>query len=332
MSKQVGLDIGTNSIIAGISEGDSDPVFRNQRDCFYKIKPKTEVNKSSIKMSLDKRGANYLIDDDGSFVVVGQDGLDIAIERNDVAQRPMMKGVISPKEKASLPMLKLIIKELIGEGKEGDHCIYSIPAEPIDGSFDILYHKEILGMYIRQMGYTANSINEAFAIALSELLNEGLSGICLSYGAGMTNVAVIHEGDPLIEFSILRAGDYIDNSVGHALDVSPSLVQVEKEAGIDLYMPTTKIMEASSVYYNSVIRYTMKLIAYELKKREKNLPKFNNPITMVIAGGLSLAKGFIRRAEDAVKEVKLPMEVAHIRRAEDPLRSVANGALLAAMM
>lgn len=332
MSKLVGLDIGTNMIVSAISKNDENVVFKNQRDCFYKIKPKTEVNKSSIKMSLEKRGANYLIDDDGSFVVVGQDGLDIAIERNDVAQRPMMKGVISPKEKASLPMLKLIINTLIGDGVQGDKCMYSIPAEPIDGTFDILYHKEMLGMYIRQMGYTASSINEAFAIALSELLEEGLSGICLSYGAGMTNVAVIHEGDPLIEFSILRAGDYIDNSVGHVLDVSPSLVQMEKEAGIDLYTPTTKIMEASSVYYNSVINYTIQLIAYELKKREKNLPKFNNPITMVIAGGLSLAKGFIRRAEEAVENVKLPMEIGHIRRAQDPLRSVANGSLLAAMM
>jgi actin-like ATPase involved in cell morphogenesis len=332
MSKKIGMDVGTNMLIAGISENDKNPIFKNQRDCFYKIKPKTEVNKTSIKMSLDKRGVSYIIDEDGCFVIVGQDSLDIAIERNDVAKRPMMKGIISPKDKASLPMLKFIIKELIGEGQKDDKCVYSVPAKPIDGNFDTVYHREILGTYIRQMGYTATHINEAFAIALSELLDDGLNGICISYGAGMTNVAITYLGDLLVEFSILRAGDFIDMSVANALDVSPSLVQMEKEAGTDLYKPSTKIMEAISVYYSSVINYTIQNISYELKKREKSLPQFKDPVTVVVAGGLSLAKGFVRRVEESINIVDLPMRIGNVRRAEDPLKAVAQGALIAALM
>ena len=90
----------------------------------------------------------------------------------------MQKGVISPKDKASLPMLKLLIKSLIGQGRVGDKCVYSIPAEPTDGSFDVLYHKEIISMYLKKMGYITTSINEGFAIALSELLDEGLNFNC----------------------------------------------------------------------------------------------------------------------------------------------------------
>ena len=332
MSKRVGIDVGTNMLIAGISENEKDSVFKSQRDCFYKIKPKTEVNKTSIGMSLDKRKVNYIVNEEGHFVIIGQDALDIAIERNDVAKRPMMKGIISPKDKVSLPMLKLIIKELIGEGQKGDKCIYSVPAKPIDGDFDITYHKEILGMYIQQMGYTTRHINEAFAIALSELLDDGLNGVCISYGAGMTNVAVVYLGDLLAEFSILRAGDFIDTSVARALDISPSIVQMEKEAGTDLYNPQTKIMEAISVYYSSVINYTMQNISYELKKREKSLPQFKDPITVVVAGGLSLAKGFVKRVEESIKTINLPMKIGNIRRAEDPLKAVAQGSLIAAMM
>jgi len=332
MSRFVGIDLGTNLIVAGISEDGKDPIFRSQRDCFYKIKPKTEVNRSSIKTSLDKRKVNYIIDESGHFVIVGQDALDIAIERNDTTQRPMSKGVISPKEKASLPMLKLIIKTLIGEGKEGDKCVYSVPAKPIDESFDPLFHKEIMGLYLRQMGYIASPINEAFAIALSELLDEGLSGMCISLGAGTINVAIVHEGDPLVEFCLTRAGDYIDQSVARALDISPSIVQMEKEAGTDLYNPSTKIVEAIAVYYGSVINYTIQNISYELEKREKSLPKFKDPIPIVLAGGLSLATGFVKRVEEAIKTINLPMEIGSVRRAENPLFSVANGALLAAMM
>lgn len=325
-----GLDIGTNTLVAAMLADDDSLIFKIQRDCFYQINPKTEVNRNSIKVSLDKRGANYIIDEDNNFIVVGQDALDIAIERNDSAKRPMQKGVISPKEKASLPMLKLIIETLIGKAKPGEKLIYSVPAKPIDGLFDIVYHTEMMGMYIRQMGYDASPINEAYAVALSELLDEGLTGIAISFGAGMTNVVVVHEGDPLIEFSITRGGDFIDQSVGNALDISSSLVQVEKEAGVDLYNPTTKIMEAVSVYYTSVINYTLKNIAYELQQREKSLPLFRSPIPIVVSGGLSLAEGFEDKIKEVLSIVNFPINIAEVRRAEDPMRAVANGAFLAA--
>ena len=151
MSTGKGLDVGTNLLVSSHIDENGNVVFKQQRDSFYRIIPKTEVNSSSIRISLDKRGANYIIDEDGSYIVVGQDALDIAIERNDVAQRPMQKGVISPKEKASFPMLKLIIESLIGKSENNDKLFYSVPAKPIDGVFDILYHTEILGMYFRQM-------------------------------------------------------------------------------------------------------------------------------------------------------------------------------------
>ena len=327
-----GLDLGTNMIVAAYMDEGGNPVFRQQRDCFYSIKPKTEVNKNSIKLSLDKRKANYVIDEEGTFIIIGEDALEIAIERNDIAQRPMAKGVISPREKAALPMLKLIIETMIGKGSGEELCIYSVPAKPIDGAFDIAFHTEMMGMYIRQMGYNAQPINEAFAIALSELLDEGLTGITMSFGAGMTNVCVVHEGDPLVEFSLTRGGDYIDQSVGNALDVSPSLVQMEKEAGVDLYKPNTKIMEAVNVYYSSVMNYVFQNIAYELKQREKELPIFREPVPIIFSGGLTLANGFVDRASEIINTVKFPIKIGELRRADQPMKAVANGALMASLL
>jgi len=324
-----GLDIGTNMLVAAMLDEEGNPVFKMQRDAFYRIIPKTEVNKNSIRISLDKRGANYIIDEDQSFIIVGEDALEIAIERNDYAQRPMQKGVISPKEKASLPMLKLIIETLVGKGQPEDTLFYSVPGAPVDNTFDIMYHKEMMGQYIQQMGYKAFPINEAYAIALSELLDDGLTGIAMSFGAGMTNIVVVHEGDPLVEFSVTRGGDYIDQAVGNALDVSPSLVQMEKEAGIDLYNPTTKIMEAVSVYYTSVVNYTLQNIAYELKRREGDLPRFRTPVPVVVAGGLSLAEGFVKKVTDVLATVDFPIKVGEVKLADEPMKAVANGAFLA---
>lgn len=327
-----GLDIGTNMLVAASFGEDGAPVFKMQRDAFYTIVPKSQVNKNSVRISLEKRGANFIIDEEENFVVVGEDALEIAIERNDVAKRPLRKGVLSPREKDSLPMLKLIIKSLIGKGQEGEKIVYSVPARPVDGSFDIVYHTEMMKKYLKEMGYDSYPVNEAFCIALSELVNDNLTGITLSYGAGMTNVAVIHQGDPLVEFSLTRAGDFIDQSVGTALDVSPSMIQLEKEAGVDLFNPTDKIGEAISVYYSSLINYTMNNIVYELNKRKKELPVFRQPVPIVVSGGLVLAKGFTKKFKKNLANLNFPVEIKEVRRSEDPLRTVANGCLLASQL
>lgn len=326
-----GLDVGTNMLVCGYTDSDGAPKFRMERDAFYRITPKSDVNKQAIKSSLEKRQANF-IEDGEDFIIVGEDALSIAMERNDCSSRPMSKGVISPKEKNSLPMLKLLLSSLIGKGEGNTPLVYSVPAKPTDGIFDIVYHTEILNMFFREQGFTSSPINEAFAIALSELVDDSLTGCALSFGAGMVNIAIIHQGDPLIEFSLTRSGDFIDQSVANALDVSSALVQLEKEAGVDLYNPTTKIMEAVAVYYSSVINYTIQNIAYELKAREKSLPIFREPIPIIVSGGLTLANGFAKMFEERLSGVTLPMKIKEVRRAESPMTCVANGALLAAQL
>jgi len=49
-----GLDIGTNMLVAAMTDVEGNPVFKMQRDAFYRIVPKTEVNRNSIRASLDK--------------------------------------------------------------------------------------------------------------------------------------------------------------------------------------------------------------------------------------------------------------------------------------
>ena len=326
----IGLDVGTNMLVCGSVDEDGKSIFKQERDAFYRIVPKSDVNKHAIKNSLEKRGSNFIVDGN-DFIVVGEDALQIAIERNDIAKRPMSRGVVSPKEKTSLPMLKMLISNLIGKGNDST-LIYSVPAKPVDGIFDIVYHTEILNMFFKEQGYNSQPINEGFAIALSELLDDALTGIAMSFGAGMCNIAVIHQGDPLVEFSITRSGDFIDQSVANALDLSPSLVQLEKEAGVDLFNPTNKIMEAISVYYSSVMNYVLQNIAYELGRREKDLPIFREPVPIVVSGGLALANGFTKMFEDKVSGIEFPMKVSEVRLAKSPMTCVANGCLLASQL
>lgn len=331
MYNGVGLDIGTNMLVSATMDAEGNPIYKKQRDAFLRIAPKSKVNQKSIRMALESRKANFIIDDNDAFIVVGEDALRMANERNEDARRPMSKGVLSPKEKDSLPMLKLIIKSLVGQGDGESNLVFSIPAEPVDGEFDIFFHTEMIKSYMKEMGFNATPLNEAFAIAFSELLDDSLTGVCISLGAGMVNTAVIYEGDPVVQFSICKGGDWIDQAVGKAIDERASLIQIEKEEGeIDLIKPEGKIQEAIAVYYGILMEYALDSMVYELGIVK--LPAFRTEIPMIVSGGLTLAKGFVEKFQQSARNKKFPFKLKDIRRAKDPMTCVANGCLMASIL
>lgn len=329
MSEGVGLDIGTNMLVSAIMDDEGKPIYKKQRDAFYRITPKSEINSKSIRRALENKKANFILDGK-DFIVVGEDALIMANERNDNARRPMNKGVLSPKEKDSLPMIKLLIKSIIGEGN-GEPLVFSIPAEPVDSNFDIFFHTEMIKTYVKEMGFAPTPMNEAFAIAFSELLDDSLTGLCLSFGAGMINTAVCYEGDPVVEFSITRGGDWIDAQAGQAVDEKPSLIQIEKEGGIDLLKPKEKMHEAIAVYYKVLIKHAIDQIEYKLNKAE--LPSFREELPVVLSGGLTLANGFVELfKEEMCLNRNFPFKISDVRRAQDPMSCVAHGCLMAAIL
>lgn len=327
--RNVGLDVGTNMIVCAELNDEKNPVYKKQRDAFLRIVPKSEINRKSIRKALEDRRANFIIDD-GDFIIVGEEALYMANERSLEARRPLSKGVLSPKEKDSLPMVKLIIRSLIGKGNN-DKLVFSIPGDPVDSDFDTSYHSEMMKAYLKEMGFIASPINEGFAIAFSELLDENLTGMCLSFGAGMVNTIVCYDGDPIVQFSITKGGDWIDQAVGKALDLTSSLVQIEKEeADLDLMDPQGKIQEALAVYYGILINYTLDTIVYELKKVK--LPTFRDDVPIVVSGGLTLANNFVMKFLDLSNDKKFPFKIKTVKRAKDPINCVAHGALMASIL
>lgn len=328
-NKGVGLDIGTNMLVSAVMDENGLPIYKKQRDAFFKIIPKSNVNRKSIQIALESRKANFIIDNEG-FVIVGEDALLMANERNANARRPMSRGVLSPREKDSLPMIKLIIKSLIGQGDGTTSLVFSTPSDPVDNDFDIFYHTEMIKSYIEEMGFNPTPMNEGFAIAFSELLDDNLTGMCLSLGAGMINVIVCYEGEPIVEFAITKGGDWIDQSVGKALDLNASMVQIEKEeGGVDLFTPVGKIQEAIAVYYGILINYALDNIVFELEK--KKLPAFK-AIPIILSGGLVLAKNFTEKFKQEIANKKFPFKIKEIRTADSPLMCVARGCLMASIL
>jgi hypothetical protein len=62
----------------------------------------------------------------------------------------------------------------------------------------------------------------------------------------------------------------------------------------------------------------------------KLLPKFKNPLPVVIAGGTSQAAGFVALFQKKLADNEFPLPVSEVRHAKDPLHAVARGCLIAA--
>jgi hypothetical protein len=95
--------------------------------------------------------------------------------------------------------------------------------------------------------------------------------------------------------------------------------------------PNNQIHQAIAVYYGNLLVYTLENIAHDLAK-SPSLPKFKDPIPLVVGGGTSLPRGFIEKFNQALAAVDMPVEISQVRHAADPLHAVANGLTLAASM
>lgn len=338
-----GLDVGTSYIVlasdhAGPVSFTSDDqtqytTYKEFRDAFYVIKPTTPVATKMIEKGL--QGKVFVKDSDGAFILLGQDAIEKAIERNESAKRPMYRGVVSAKEKEARRVLAYILKEVCGTAATPDEqLVFCIPAQPVDQEdedFDVGYHEDVVKAVLAEQGYAARAINEAEALCYSELEKDDYTGVALSCGAGMVNCCVMLNGEPTVMFSTTKSGDWIDRMAAIATGEPDSVVQAEKENGeFTIGQPNDNVVLAAvSSYYERLIDYTTKNLAAAMTGH-KLLPKFKNPLPVVIAGGTSQAQGFVDRFAVKLAENEFPLPVKEVRHAHDPLHAVARGCLIAA--
>ena len=324
----VGADIGTMNIVSARREKDGIKTKR-ERDAFV------SVPSESGKKMLRLRQRNVIERDDEMFIV-GDAAMTVAQMMGIECRRPLKDGLIHAGELDAIDVLAAIIKTVLGEPKvEKEACYFSIPAAPVDAQRDTIYHKGVFDRIITQCGYSATASNEAMAIIYAETAEEDFSGIGISFGAGMCNIALASEGIEGMTFSVARGGDWIDNGVAKAVGMTASNVCALKESGLDLMeVPKgDRPREALALYYKELTDYCLDHIDREFKSRAQNitLPK---PIPIVVSGGTSMAEGFLDFFEDVFEKrrKRFPIEISEVRQAKDPLNAVAHGLMTQAIL
>ena len=323
----LGLDVGTGYIVSAKEIHDKVSCI-SIRDSFYKI-PLSKFNASLFNTNDMK----YVRKGDDVFII-GENANSLARMYNDKCSRPLASGIINPKERKSAFILKEMFRHVVEKFvKKDERLVFSIPGPMVnDNTFNVDYHSMSLTSLIETFGCDPKPLNEAYAVLLSELQTSNLTGLGISFGAGLINCCFAYKGISLFEFCINKSGDFIDEYASEAIGESLANMTYIKENQLDL---ATDIIEASRE--EQALIYAHKAVITNCINQVKTA--FNNgsvnvveAIPIVISGGTSIPNGFIDLFRNDFKKSDMPFKVSDFIRASDPLKAVAKGCLVAAQM
>ena len=321
-----GLDVGTAFIYSARKDGPKVS-YQSVRNSFF------DVERSDFAEDILRKNNMAHFTRKGRLYILGDDAIKFANLFGKRTRRPLKNGIISSREEESLSVVRLLIEGLLEKTRNKDIIHYSVPAPPIDADLSVNYHQDIVKKILENLGYQPKSLNEGLAVIYSGLKDTDYTGIGISIGGGMTNVCLTSMAIPILSFSIVRAGDWIDEEVAKATNNSVSRITTIKESGLNLdsaKFSSDKITQALYIYYGHLIDYILGKIKEEIEKHPGL--RFEKPISTMIAGGSSIPEGFLTRFKEGVKKTELPLEIEGIKVASQPLLSVVEGTLKAGMV
>ncbi len=321
-----GLDVGTANLISAVQDKEGNLYIKAQRNAFIDID-----QDDFTRNMLTKLGVQYVIINN-RMVVVGDPAFELANIFNRETRRPMQHGMISPKESDALPIMKILIEKLLGSpGKPGEVVFFSVPADPIDFSMNVTYHKGLFTDLLSKLGYTPKPLVEGHAVVLAELADDDFTGIGISGGGGMFNVCVAYKSINALSFATSRGGDWIDQNVAQVLGIKASKAcAIKEKKGTSIIKPTSRETQAIEIYFRELVKYTLTNIKQRFESSQ-GMPQFPEPVDIVFAGGTPMIEGFIEVVKQELEKIKFPIPIKNVRMAEDSLNAIAKGCLVAAM-
>jgi hypothetical protein len=322
----IGLDVGTSRIVLAQRNGD-EYTYASELNAFVSI-PFSRMTVAA----LEKEGIPHSVEN-GEIVVHGNESAKFAELMNVDVRRPMTKGTLDPKEPESLKLVRKVIASMAGAGgKEGQKICFTTPAPPIGAQESVTYHESTLRSMLGDMGYITKSINEGLAVIYGELEASNYTGIGISMGGGLCNVALSYLSVPVFSFSIPKAGDYIDSSAAAVLGERANTVRIAKEESFHFNgFVAEKLHQVIGVYYDEMIQAVIAGLK-EAFASTRALPKIGRPVPLVLSGGSAMPSGFRDRFEKTLLSEDLPVGVSEVKLAENPLATAAKGALIAALV
>lgn len=321
----VGLDVGTSRIVVAERDG-SETRFRSDLNAFVAL-PFTKMTERSLR----REHISHLVRD-GQIFIYGAESEKFADLFHLETRRPMRGGLLNSAEPEGLTLIGQIVRALTdGADRERQKLCLSVPAPPLGAEETVTYHEAALRQLLTEMGYEVTSTNEGLAVIYAELEDNNYTGIGISFGGGLCNVCLAYLSAPLFCFSVPKAGDFVDASVAAVTGELATRVRILKETSFHFNGSFTgQVQQALAVYYQEMIQAVIAGLQSAFADA-RNVPKLGRPLPVVLSGGSTLPAGFLERFERQLREASLPVPLADVRLAADPLNATAKGALVAAL-
>jgi hypothetical protein len=322
----LGLDVGTSRIVLA-SEKDGNYSFNSQLNAFATV-PYSKMTENSFR----RENLPFTVQDD-KIIIQGNEAPRFADILYADTRRPMVQGFLNPAEPESVDVLKGIVEALVKQVGGGKPTIYySVPAVPLNSSNEALtYHESTVGHLLSELGYESKPINEGLAVIFSELEDTNYTGIGISFGGGLCNVAFAYLSMPGASFSIPKAGDFIDSSAASITGELANRVRLVKEEKFHFNGSyTDRLHQVLTVYYDDMIESVISGMR-QVFSDPKRVPKMGRAVPVVISGGTASPEGFQQRFEKALRQADFPIQISEVRMAKDPMSATARGALVAGL-
>ncbi|MCK5850573.1 MAG: hypothetical protein KAH23_06620, partial [Kiritimatiellae bacterium] len=324
------IDIGTMFLVKGeIGELVGEPSFTVERNAFLKAASGVDTEDT-----LKENGWSYIKYND-EFYLLGEDALklknlltiqskpddkDIVLTKVEELRRPMKDGILNiSDEKLSVGIIQQLIKNLLGPpSKPGESLCFCAPGDPVDSNLSTIVHRTMLETFLKSLGYKVECVPEALAIIFSERPvaedDDGeapFSGLAVSCGAGMMNICFAWKKMPLINFSVARSGDWIDQQTAKTVGMDVSAITRFKETKLDLDNIDASDMKQAvlDIYYQHMIQHGLTNLAEKFSKLDNPI---ESPLEIVVAGGTATVPGFIEKFKQVVGGLDLPFKVKEI--------------------
>ena len=343
-----GCDIGTAFLQCERDNLDgSGTVSTTVRDCFSELE-----HDDDLEDTLKSQKIHY-VKDDKKMYILGEDAFrqagmsEFASKASDeLLKRPMKDGILNPASpKTALMILRALlgacVEKDVGPARKGEIMYFSVPAAPIDAGLDPVFHSSMCERFFKDLNYDARPLGEGLAVIFGsnprQFSKDGpipFTGIGASFGAGMANFCLAERGRPMYEFSVARAGDWIDERVALMTGEPRTKVTRLKERKLDFNKVDNDdpVLAALDVYYTQMVSYVFGKFSEKFSSSKGSL---EDPIEIVLSGGTACPPGFDVKVKSVLAGISLPFKIHDVRLAgngerDKMLKTVAYGCYIRA--
>jgi actin-like ATPase involved in cell morphogenesis len=331
----IGFDVGTYNLVCCNRDDKGNFVYKREVNAFLEMPLDNDFVFNMMKMA----GVPLIHREDANVAyALGEAAVNMAYTMTQLdLKRPMKDGCVNPKEADAFQILNIMVHSLLDDISHDKPVLcYCVPANALNEETDADYHRKVVEAIFKafksEKGYTvdARPINEGMALVYAELKPKMFTGVGVSCGAGMVNVAFSLFGAPVFTFALVNSGDWIDKQSAKATGETIAYINKTKTK-IDLGKEPANLVErAIKTQYELMIEKTVMGIKKGFEGNKEKNAKLDAPVDFIIAGGTASPPGFDKLFETLLRDAKLPVEVGRVIRPADPLLSVARGCLIAA--